>query len=265
MSSCARWVLPGKPHHITRAWHRPPARLLLPPLAAASSSNNSASTPPPSTSSSWLLPYCPVRYTTRKLRTGHLSADGSSPVPWKTVTSGLAPLTLSSSPAGDSEVPGEIGVDVVRAFHSLTSAPSQSENDPFGQRSFRILSGSILSGSSLTRPTGSFEEIFLTWFGVAGFACGKSAGLGFAIMPGVALRKTATTGSGEFGRRIEHGNAVIFSIDSGVPSFSLKIAKVAHQDVPREPPGSSLAGRGAAFRPRRWPRPPQGERLQSGR
>lgn len=32
----------------------------------------------------------------------------------------------------------------------------------------------ILSGSSLIRPIGSYEEIFLTWFGVAGFACGKS-------------------------------------------------------------------------------------------
>ena len=28
--------------------------------------------------------------------------------------------------------------------------------------------------SWMTRPTGSFEEIFLTWFGVAGFDCGES-------------------------------------------------------------------------------------------
>jgi hypothetical protein len=125
---------------------------------------------------------------------------------------------LSSSHAGDSEVSGEIGVDVVRAFHSLTSAPSQRENDPFGQQ---------------TRPTSSFEEIFVTWFGVAGFACGKSAQVSGYALPGAVLGKTAAMGSGEFGRRIGPRNAVICSIDSGVASSFPKNCEVAQQAVPR--------------------------------
>ena len=71
----------------------------------------------------------------------------------------------------------------------------------------------VLSGSSLTRPTGSFEEVFLTWFGAAGFACGKSGQVsGFAI-PGVALGKVGRQG--------------VESLDGksglGMPSFSALI------------------------------------------
>lgn len=63
----------------------------------------------------------------------------------------------------------------------------------------------------------------------------KWAGLGFAV-PGVVLRKTAAMGSWEFGRRFGPRNAVICSIDSGVASFSLKIAKW-HTKLSRGEPG----------------------------
>jgi len=52
----------------------------------------------------------------------------------------------------------------------------------------------------------------------------KWAGLGVCHAWSVS-GKTAAMGSGEFGRRIGPRKAAFFNIDSGVASFSLKIAK----------------------------------------
>jgi hypothetical protein len=87
--------------------------------------------------------------------------------------------TVPTKP-GSEGVPGRVQWSPGR----LKPEPSTDRLEVTASLSFRA---AVLSGSSLTRPTGSFEDIFLTWFEVAGFTCRESGQVSGYAVPGAVL------------------------------------------------------------------------------
>ena len=108
MLRIARWVIPGGPHHATRARHRPPTGLLLPAATGSSTLNSSAKTPPPNPSAFWLTPLLTnhihlivippeERLPGRRSSPRPLLAMPNTSTRWKIITSGPPSATSNET------------------------------------------------------------------------------------------------------------------------------------------------------------------------